>query len=1108
MTGAGVTGGTHTEWSAWKQIIDLPSGTNVTNTTPPVITTGTLVAGQTIAITAGTYTGTPTSTTLINILADDASGTNPVEFTLVASTLPTTAGGKYFRRTERVTGFGIATYLDTSTAWTAVNTAVLAAVAPAEWSISLVTPVGATDRLDTIDIDSDLAATAAYWTTSTAEQLDATAFPAGWEAMTLSSTSGGYQHWAVADANHGTPVKNYRIFEDTPADNLRRTRVRVLVTIGGVNTPRSAEKTLPNPPNGATRTWIRQVMRKEGQFNAGEIAGSGYQFPRSYSTSANDPNFVFCGVDISMPFMTRSFGDFWETPDFVGLRAGESTAGTIVDSGDANRVLVMYSACSLNAYGTFGAAAGIYRSLDKGATFTQVQALADVYGTNNSPLRCLVHYMCEAPGGTPDTRTYYAIHAPAAFNSGTAGFGALQLYKANANGGSSWATDGGTLAIGTYGVPFGLQCKATGTNAGALYLHTQNGVWRRPAGSSTWTAATGLPSGDKRHLEVVGNTVYVAVKGASGGLYSAPDATTLAFTRLSGLGAYNIVSFSVSKANTSRILVCGAAGVLPKWSWDGGATWGNISSHLYDGQTNDFDHKIHNEQSFFMWHETDPDLVLAMRFHHLGKSVDGGKNFFWSSRGYDYSVCRGIGFHPTDYTIMALPMTDRLLTYTDTGGDWVNDDSIGTTEKTAIEVAVNGGAAMSSYSGSGGIVLTRNSHIGVVAGCGDNGMRTPIIHSMTVTQPANSATGTGNGTLTGLSAAAGQPSGTYKLSCTTAATNGGTFTLTSPTGTTLGTTAMGAFTIGGISGTLADGSTDFSALPASRKVFSIYVNPIGACSVLNPAQKGTSFFGQVSPSVTYRGCVGCQRWIMSTGGVITQDATWAYEFVGYGGTGGAVIFGVVVNDGSADAGKVYRSTSEGGAWSVWYTPASTGNDHSFRGRGNPAIAVSTHNAERVYIGTKTGRVRLLQGSGGSPTATVIFDFKTVMASLYPSVSGWAGYPHPSGGVAPPIMSITESAYDPNLLYCSVLHYGGAAFFRTTNALGATPVWEDITADGMHFGGYQIYRHPLTDEIIATGTHGTTVYKPPAAHRTAYSITTSVFDRIEDFLGDSSLYVGV
>lgn len=70
--------------------------------------------------------------------------------------------------------------------------------------------------------------------------------------------------------------------------------------------------------------------------------------------------------------------------------------------------------------------------------------------------------------------------------------------------------------------------------------------------------------------------------------------------------------------------------------------------------------------------------------------------------------------------------------------------------------------------------------------------------------------GTGNGTMSSVTVAAGAKRGSYTVTCTAAATNSGTFEVKDPDGVVLGNATVGsAFSGGGIGFTISDGSTDF-----------------------------------------------------------------------------------------------------------------------------------------------------------------------------------------------------------------------------------------------------------------------------------------------------------
>ena len=114
----------------------------------------------------------------------------------------------------------------------------------------------------------------------------------------------------------------------------------------------------------------------------------------------------------------------------------------------------------------------------------------------------------------------------------------------------------------------------------------------------------------------------------------------------------------------------------PQISTDGGATWSEIVTRPFPGQPEAFQSLIQDSHAYFIFHATDPNRVFAARFQHFGRSTDGGRTFVWASNNFDYNYVHDIAVDPGDWTQMALAMQDRLLVFTENGGDWVWDDAV------------------------------------------------------------------------------------------------------------------------------------------------------------------------------------------------------------------------------------------------------------------------------------------------------------------------------------------------------------------------------------------------------------------------------------------------
>jgi hypothetical protein len=873
-----------------------------------------------------------------------------------------------------------------------------------------------------------------------------------------------YMRDSAKNAPGASPRVDYSVFKLDETNRREVLRFRWRRTAEGPWSALSPALSVPAVPAGDWPSHQRFVLRSEAQETIGEPGGTCMQFPRCVDAEGD---YVHMAYDVTWPSESVDFGDDWTSDECRGLFASQSCMGICVDG---KYVHGMFSSLFMaNANSSYGAAEGIYRKNRETNQWDRTQPLSDVYGSNGGGMRYNMHYIAKVAGSGsgPDTRTLFAVHAP---RPPSGSFSSMQIYKST-NGGTSWATDGGSLATGTYGVPIGLFADST-----ALYLYTKDGVWRRPIGGSTWTKATGLTSDTVTHLEKHGSKVYASVQGQ--GLYTANDATTLSFSRLY---QYDIRMFSVCPTDTNKIIVLGG-GASPKKTTNGGSSWTDVASQPYDGQPNNFAHKLNGPPVWIKWHDTDPDRAIAMRQQHMGKSTDGGNTFVWASRNLDYSEVRSIGFHRTDYQRMFLGMTDRLLLCAEHGAAFVIDDNITESKKTEIDTALGG--SLSAYTAAGTLLLDRGAQTGYVAHVGNHiGSKTPVISSRGVTTTETDKPTTGNGAIS-ITASPDLPAGTYTLTCTTSASNGGTFTGVGPLGVSLGTWTVGAARTythprgGTLAVTISDGSVDFSA-GANPKVFKIFVNPIASQTVLNPGTKNASFFGQANPEVGYRGISGRHVFEMDADGSISLVRTIAYPFQGYMGGDGNVVLATTGNS------TLMRSTDEGKSFSTW--ASGLGN---FSGRGIPIVTASSHDTQRAYVGTADGMVKKIQN--GTPKTVFSFD----QWCTDNKISGdWPGNAQVNGRFVPPVSGIAESFYDPNLLYCCVYLFGAQyQMFRTENALAASPTWECITPpDGLAGPLQGMSIHPLTDEPVITSSHGTVWYKPKATHLAAYSITNSIID---------------
>lgn len=900
-----------------------------------------------------------------------------------------------------------------------------------------------------------------------------------------SAAAVSHQKWKVNPAIYNGV--DYSIFGTTSQETARRALFGVIVEIGGAMSPMGNRKTVPTLAATTASDFARYINRSQTQEEQGTVGGCDMQFPRGVAV---DGEYVFATFDVTGPCESFDFGDNWQVDDNNGLWISQTTTGACAF--DSKYVVAIFGPLFMRSQGNHDTKEGIYRKNRLTNQWTFVQALSGVYGSNDQ-VRYNHAHVCvqKGSGTTSENRILWALSVP----SDTANFTTIQVYKST-DSGATWATDGGTISVGTHGYPIKLIADST-----ALYMCTKTGVSRRPIGGTTWTQATwpaGV-NGIRHRVEKHGTTIYASSQ--QDGLYTATDAATLAFTLKKAFT--NAREFAVCPTNTARIIITGHASSptttagLSVYTGDNGTTWTGTPSQQFPGQPNDFAHKLGGESVWPIWHQTDPDKVISQRFQHPGKSTSWPPSFAWSSNNRDYSEFRGFGFDLDDYKRMLCGMTDRLFTATDHGAAFVMDDAISTANKDDIRAALGGGSFALTVRGP--LILTRGTRTGYVGLVGKNiQAKIPVVVGRLVSTDETDTAATGNGNIS-VTASPDLPAGEYTLTCTTAATNGGTFTGLAPMGVSMGTWTVGASKTytdprgGTLQVTISDGSVDFKA-GATPKVFTITVNPIGGARTLfTSATTDPGFFSGTNPATHYRGCSGKNVFEMAADGTITILRSLTNPFVGYAGPSGNIILGY-----GASGGTIYRNTSEGsGSWTTMASGLGTVN-----GLGKPALCASRHSDTRCYAGLNNGKALRVDGA----TKTTIFDFDA-WCTLNGVSGNWPGSTQINTRWVPIISGVAESAYNPNLVYVSTYLYGAPyTLFRTENALDAAPTWTNITRDAAGRGLVQpiqgIMLHPVTDELFLFSAHGTVMVRPKESHRTTYGITKSLVDDLRAMPGGS------
>lgn len=631
-----------------------------------------------------------------------------------------------------------------------------AQLAPAEWDFQTSNPSLGVTQLDTVRIKAVRGAVFAQWT-NTAAPTDAEADAAGdFEDMVLLSTSGEWQTWGVPDLIVGS--RNFRRYNPTvwAGDKTRAGRLSIRIkTASGIWSLRSSVKAI----NLASTVlingdWIPLHHRTQTQYiGDGTVdlpkpgpAGGGYQFQRSWGNSAADPDYVFAIQDISIPQHSKDFGGWWEHPPLNGLKNGNSGQSVAIDSGDAKRILLAYSAGhTRNPEGNpngWDDLTGLHLSTDQGATFTLVKNVIGLGGSaSNDPgetdVRYMQHCLFQVPGGTPTTREWWWV-AHVMFKGATTKH---SLVFKSTDGGATWSDTLATLDAATYGLPLVLKRQA---GSGAWYLGTSKGLFytaTNPAG--TWTnltTGTNLGAGYCYDVDVAGagTEVWAAIGPSKGGSYVSADHGVWK-TTTGGTGAtswskvtnYNIRAMCISPHDRLKVLIAGNNGILPKRTIDGGTTWTNITdsgnstnpamNKQMPGQPESFEHRIQDTHAYFIWHKTDPNKVLAARYQHHGWSTDAGATWTWRSANFDYNHVHAFTCHPQDYTKVLMAVQDRVTMYTDNGHKWVEDDGADSDKKDEIALSLGATAGTHLGAGRGALILYNptNSRTAMFSALGD-----------------------------------------------------------------------------------------------------------------------------------------------------------------------------------------------------------------------------------------------------------------------------------------------------------------------------------------------------------------------------------------------------
>ncbi|SDD04133.1 hypothetical protein [Niabella drilacis] len=422
------------------------------------------------------------------------------------------------------------------------------------------------------------------------------------------------------------------------------------------------------------------VVTQEEWESGSRTPGDHTQHMLGLAYSESDPDRIYMGQDVSNVWVSRDFGQNWNTLKCLGL--GTSFIYSIeVDPLDKNRVLAAAGCRQFDAVNK--AYQGIYLSKDGGITWQQKTPRQQL-----SEVRSSTKLIAYAPS-TKDPGKGYATRWYAAFCEGEAG-AADDGFLTSADGGDTW-TELRKLPAATFGTDIrGL--KVHKTKPEEVFLYGSNGLFRfenatDPNGAVirlSGRPGSGLPEGDVRgsiYQSDDGQVLMVAV--AQKGIYKSTDAgdTWTLFYE------WNEIAYCyVNEKHTNMIFAVPREknGAQIRVSNDGGLTWTSPAKddvHYRAGYDNsDWNRKLNGQFTYMLPDPRDPRRVFIHTKSKNFRSTDGGLTWDISDNGFNGASHSDIWneqmFDPTNPDRFCYFMVDRSYAYTDTRGKWFYESTI------------------------------------------------------------------------------------------------------------------------------------------------------------------------------------------------------------------------------------------------------------------------------------------------------------------------------------------------------------------------------------------------------------------------------------------------
>ncbi|OQB15584.1 MAG: hypothetical protein BWY15_00296 [Firmicutes bacterium ADurb.Bin193] len=396
-------------------------------------------------------------------------------------------------------------------------------------------------------------------------------------------------------------------------------------------------------------------------YTKGKYAGEGYQY--IHGAAVHEDGTVLMGQDMGSARVSTDFGKTWYTPPNQGnmLIGGNACA---IDPADSNVMFIAMSSNSfISAFPALKNYEGIYRSTDKGQSWTLVQNFSQITYRFRFYKDTFAYY--PTTGGTVESRIWRFATSE---HSGKPGAFFTSV------GGIKWTkvTD---FEFNVYGQKYDLEQHPNEVDT--LFMCTSKGLWKTTDGGKTWNQpfkasidgdvrTIWIDPDDPKHMLVsVGNgnkekrgIWETADNGATWkNIFNEINTGNMALGAKDPSGNRILYVHNLVATEPPRIRGLDGKWFTPQLQTLNPEVWtqGNMS-----GQN----------QDCFLPHPTIPDVCIAHgRAYWWRTEGTGGKVWINSSTNYFGHALHNVAFNYSDWKEMLVSVQDAGTMYTKNGGD-------------------------------------------------------------------------------------------------------------------------------------------------------------------------------------------------------------------------------------------------------------------------------------------------------------------------------------------------------------------------------------------------------------------------------------------------------